>query len=156
MTEDKKLSKHFSLYDLAYTSAPNLLNSNIAEAAKHLPGLSSICNNVLEPIYTRFNRKIIIYQGFCTPEVAQYVGDYYDKSHQVGRAVHFCVKDIPGIQVYNWIIDESEIYFGTLTLEMRPFIEWLHISLMDPNSEKNGQANIREYKLERGPNGNRK
>lgn len=156
MVIDKKLSKHFSLYDLAYTSAPGLLAANLTEAEKHLPALSGLCNSVLEPIQARFNRKLIIYQGFCTPEVAKYVGDFYDKTHQAGRAVHLCVKDIPGIQVYNWILDYSEIYFGNMVLEMRPFMEWLHISLMDPNSDKNGQANIREYRIERGPNGNKK
>ena len=84
-TREKKLSEHFSLYEMIYSETAvshhidNMPNETETENLKYL------CEKILEPLRQHFG-VVRINSGFRCPKLNQRIGGVGNSQHQFGQA----------------------------------------------------------------------
>lgn len=108
-----KLSKHFTLAELTGTSTklPNKPPEDVIE------NLRRLCEHVLEPVRTHFDRPVIIHSGYRSPAVNAAIGGSKTSQHMKGEAADFHVSGFSVYEVANWLSETLEVFYDQLILE---------------------------------------
>ena len=149
-----RLSSNFTLEELIAT------NTHIDNKPSNIQmsKLLYVATYLLQPIANKFG-KIKIFSGYRSIEVNTFVKGASSSQHLEGEAVDFTLLDLVlstslevkkqrMLEVFNWILLNSNIKFGQCILEMVGEKIWIHISLPRIN-KANQQAltyNGVEYK----------
>lgn len=137
ITDDFKLSKHFTFFELTKTANTGFLNQNRAEALKYLTQLKRLATDVLEPIRIKFKKPVIITSGFRCHGLNKSLGSSNTSQHLKGEAADFFIKSIAHNKVVKFLVEDLDFNFGQLILEKEDGSSWIHVSLGTPFREKN-------------------
>ena len=133
---DSKLSPHFSLFELTFTTRGDLQEANRTFiTAEEIRSLAALCTNILEPVRAMFRVPLIIHSGFRYQMLNERVGGSDTSQHRKGEAADFHIRgldDASGIKHAFDRIRRSTIPFGQLIDEFDSRRRWLHISLGVP------------------------
>lgn len=137
-----KLTNHFDLSELTYTSLEKYLDENRKQAEPFKESLAMVCLE-LEKLREYIARPIIITSGFRYPELNFKIGGSKTSQHMVGEAVDFTIKDFEEPNslrlCFNWCKDN--LNYGQLIFE-NPYNKrpWIHFGL--PREGRNKTAYI--------------
>jgi len=123
-----KLSDHFTFEELTATSQTALQGVNRTEAMRHLPTLTSLATDLLEPIRTHFGKPLIVHSGFRGPALNTAIGGSKTSQHMKGEACDFHIEGVSLQDTFDWIKKHSGLKWGQLIKEPG----WIHISLGSP------------------------
>ena len=141
-TREKKLSEHFSLYEMIYSETAvshhidNMPNETETENLKYL------CEKILEPLRQHFG-VVRINSGFRCPKLNQRIGGVGNSQHQFGQAadIRCSNKDIAR-KYFDFITNHCQ-YDQLLFEYRRGGSFWIHVSLK--RNEKNRKMRIENY-----------
>ena len=123
------LSPHFTLTELTRTSTglPNV------PTAEHLVALTAMCSTLLEPVRARFG-PVSIHSGYRSAEVNAKIGGSTTSQHMRGEAADLHVPGHSLLEVFRWIVTESQLPYGQVILEGHTPADpsWIHLSLGEP------------------------
>jgi len=130
---EQKLSDHFLLKELCYTSHRTIDNTPPDEVVTRLRLLSW---KVLEPIREEFGA-VRVNSGYRCPELNKKIGGAKDSAHLYGVAadIDLISNDRKLQEVVNWVLD-SELDFDQIILESSSTANWIHIGSLRPDHEK--------------------
>ncbi len=119
-----KLTTNFSSEELSATNTgiPNIPNDSI------LCSLKYVAVYLLQPIRNEWG-KITVTSGYRSDEVNSAVGGIASSAHIKGRAVDIFPEDADIDVVFDWIVENSGIEYGSAILENVNGKRWIHISL---------------------------
>ena len=141
-TREKKLSEHFSLYEMIYSETAvshhidNMPNETETENLKYL------CEKILEPLRQHFG-VVRINSGFRCPKLNQRIGGVGNSQHQFGQAADIRCSNKDIARKYFSFITVHCIYDQLLFEYNRCGIFWIHVSLR--RDEKNRRMRIENY-----------
>ena len=141
-TREKKLSEHFSLYEMIYSETAvshhidNMPNETETENLKYL------CEKILEPLRQHFG-VVRINSGFRCPKLNQRIGGVGNSQHQFGQAADIRCSNKDIARKYFSFIAAHCIYDQLLFEYNRCGIFWIHVSLK--RDEKNRRMRIENY-----------
>ena len=141
-TREKKLSSHFSLYEMIYSETAvshhidNMPNETETENLKYL------CEKILEPLRQHFG-VVRINSGFRCPKLNQRIGGVGNSQHQFGQAADIRCSNKDIARKYFSFITVHCIYDQLLFEYNRCGIFWIHVSLK--RDEKNRRMRIENY-----------
>lgn len=124
-----QLTTHFSLAEMTRTSVRGILN---VPGERERERMQKLCEFVLEPVRSHFDRPVIIHSGYRSPMVNDRVGGAMNSQHVLGEAADFHVHGVDHFSVVRWIA--QELQFDQLILE---FVSsdgvggWVHVSYVD-------------------------
>ena len=123
------LSPHFTLAEITRTSTglPNV------PTAEHLVALTALCSTLLEPVRARFG-PVAIHSGYRSAAVNAKIGGSPTSQHMRGEAADLHVPGHSLLEVFRWIVTESQLPYGQVILEGHTPAEpsWIHLSLGEP------------------------
>lgn len=131
---EKQLSKHFMLKE--FTRSDYAKEHNISNTPTHLEynKLKKLCEDILQPIRSKWKNGIIITSGFRNPVLNSKVGGSPSSQHCKGEAADFKAENGKNGKLFHMIeamIHNEEIEVGQLIWEhgdeYNP--DWIHISL---------------------------
>jgi zinc D-Ala-D-Ala carboxypeptidase len=145
--ENRKLTPHFSLYELTHTSRRKYLkkNRNITQAqSEKLEDLAKLleCFRVLAGV------PLIITSGYRCTELNKAVGGASSSQHVKCEAADFYMKGKIKEEDFIYILRKavrSTFMFGQLIYEKVGEKRWFHVSLGDPYRNKNRCREIMVY-----------
>lgn len=123
---------NFSLHELTKTSFREFIEENHKIEQWQADKLETLSNTILAPIRKKFGPVIILSAYRCKPlNIA--IGSSLISQHVLCEAADFEIlgrrSGKPLFEVFEWIINESEIPYGQCIFELG---EWIHISLGHP------------------------
>ncbi len=126
--EKQHLTPHFILYE--FTRSGTALQHNLPNTptAAQVSSLTSLCENVLEPLRQHFG-PIVISSGFRSAAVNKLVGGSSTSQHMRGEAADLVLGDEErGMRMYEYIRDH--LPFDQLILEPMGAVHprWIHVS----------------------------
>jgi len=127
-----KLSPHFSLYELCYSSTADEKKIDNTPSESEIENLRLLCVNILEPVYRKFGKPVIT-SGYRNPEVNKLVNGVKNSEHIDGKAVDFTIPSVSNEVVYGWI--SSNCNYRQLIYENGKNSIWIHVSY-DPYKNK--------------------
>ena len=130
-----RLSSNFTLEELITTNTHILNTPSDVQVNK----LLYVAIYLLQPIANKFG-KIKVFSGYRSMEVNTFVKGAASSQHLEGEAVDFTLLDLVlstslevkkqrMLEVFNWILLNSNIKFGQCILETVEEKVWVHISL---------------------------
>ena len=133
------LTKHFTLEEMTTTSVRGV-NNTPTKAER--TNLLRTCTDGMEPIREQFG-PIHVNSGFRGPAVNKAIGGSKTSAHMKGLACDFipCVDGITFKEVFEWIINDSDIEYDQLIAEYwRDGGGWIHIGFAVAGKEPRGQV----------------
>lgn len=132
-----KLSKNFSLREMTRTSHRRYLEENHLRAATDpiiLSRLVATCSILAQPIRDHFEAPLAAHSGFRYGALNKAIGGSKSSQHMKGEAIDFHVVGHDLRDVFEWIWQESGLWFGQLILEGNRAGQpsWIHMSLPNP------------------------
>ena len=141
-TREKKLSEHFSLYEMIYSeTAANHHIDNMPNETE-IENLKYLCEKILEPLRQHFG-VVRINSGFRCPKLNQRIGGVGNSQHQFGQAADIRCSNKDIARKYFSFITVHCIYDQLLFEYNRCGIFWIHVSLR--RDEKNRRMRIENY-----------
>lgn len=131
MSDNYKLSDHFTLYE--FTKSQTATRNGIANAPtdEHIANLVILCNYILEPIRLHYSKPITISSGYRSVELNKRIGGSSTSDHCYGKAADIQIKGVDNQELFLWCKDNLK--FKQLILEFynkdKPEDSWVHISL---------------------------
>lgn len=132
--EDKKLSEHFSLYELTATSHADLQAENRVLTSVQMEKLAALAA-LLETVRWILEAPLTIHSGYRCYALNQTVGSRENSQHLRSEAADFVPKGIDLTVAFNALrkaAKEGKLAFGQLIIEKaeRSYgtTEWIHIS----------------------------
>ena len=123
------LSPNFTIAELTRTSTglPNVPTD------EHMVALTALCSTLLEPVRARFG-PVSIHSGYRSAAVNAKIGGSETSQHMRGEAADLHVPGHSLIEVFRWIVTESQLPYGQVILEGHTPAEpsWIHLSLGEP------------------------
>lgn len=133
-----KLSPHFTLKEMTYSSTAVRLGLSNEPASAELRALKALCFNVLEPIRNRFEVPFSPNSAYRSPAVNDAVHGSKNSQHLKGEAADI---EIPGTSNFDlavWI--NANLVFDQLILEFfkdgEPDSGWVHVSFSQQKNRK--------------------
>lgn len=133
-----KLSEHFTLRELIYSSTAEANGINNTPDKHQLSNLTRLCENVLEPIRIEFDEQIFVTSGFRNPILNRLVGGANNSYHQYGLAVD--IKSSNNKRLFNLIkkmMKEGKISIDQLIDEHN--LSWIHIGIKENQKENRNE-----------------
>ena len=139
-----KLSQHFSLSEFTRSDVATRLGIDNSPTEEHLANLKLICEKVLEPVRSHFNKPVRINSGYRSMALNKAINpatstvDRLSK-HCLGQAVDFEIDGVSNYDVASWAKDHLPEYHQVI-LEFyvpgQPNSGWVHISYVLGNQKK--------------------
>lgn len=139
-----KLSQNFSLLEFTRSDVATRLGIDNSPTTEHMGNLKLICEKVLEPIRSHFNKPIRINSGYRSMALNKAINpatstvDRLSK-HCLGQAVDFEIDGVSNYDVATWIKDNLPEYHQVI-LEFyvpgQPNSGWVHVSYVLGNQKK--------------------
>ena len=133
-----KLSTDFTLQELTKSEIAERNNINNIPNTDQITNLVLLCQHILQPIRTHFNKPIIITSGYRSPELCLLVGSKSTSQHTQGQAADFKITGIANKIVSNWIVNNLDYDQCILEFynEKEPNSGWVHCSYSFDNNRK--------------------
>lgn len=132
-----KLTENFSLAEMTKSDTALRLDLDNTPDDEAIANLTTLCEQVLQPVRTAYNRGIKVNSGFRHPNVNAAVGGSKTSDHCKGMAADIEIPGIPNADLAQYIADNFK--FTQLILEFYtpgvPDSGWVHVSY-DPNNLK--------------------
>tara|TARA_S200000501_G_C20754100_1_gene712991 strand:- start:352 stop:867 length:516 start_codon:yes stop_codon:yes gene_type:complete len=145
-----RLSKNFTLKELikSQTAERKGINNNPNE--DNIENLQRLCEHILQPIRTHYDKVVSVSSGFRSPELCVAIGSSVTSQHASGQAADFEIYGLSNKELADYIADNLD--FDQLILEYwkpeEPNSGWVHCSY------KGEENNRKEYlRAIRGSNG---
>lgn len=135
--EDKKLSEHFSLFELTRTDHRGLQDANRTSITPEILKTGIVlCETLLEPIREHFESPLIVHSGFRCEKLNKAIKGSSASQHCKFEACDFHIVGVPLKDIFNWI-KASTLSYGQVILEGWSLGNpcWIHISLGLPYRE---------------------
>jgi len=133
-----KLSKDFTLQELSKSEIADRNNINNIPTADHITNLVLLCQYVLQPVRSHFNKPVSITSGYRSPELCVLVGSKPTSQHTFGQAADFKIAGVRNKVVSDWIVNTLD--FDQCILEFwkpeEPNSGWVHCSYSFDNNRK--------------------
>jgi zinc D-Ala-D-Ala carboxypeptidase len=133
-----KLSKDFTLQELSKSEIADRNNINNIPTADHITNLVLLCQHVLQPVRSHFDKPVSITSGYRSPELCVLVGSKPTSQHTFGQAADFKIAGVPNKVVSDWIVNSLD--FDQCILEFwkpeEPNSGWVHCSYSFDNNRK--------------------
>lgn len=152
-----RLSPNFTLHEFCYNElgilAENFDWYNIPEE-NGLESLRQLCENILEPVRSHFDKSVRIIKGYTCPRLHKALGDAPNSAHCTCHAVDIRVAGISPFTVAKWIAENLD--YDMLLIEYEDYSPeymtnpWLHVSFNAENNRRlnlTSEAGLREFKL---------
>ena len=138
-----KLSKDFTLQELTKSEIADRNNINNIPTADHITNLVLLCQYILQPVRSHFDKPVSITSGYRSPELCILIGSKPTSQHTFGQAADFKIASVPNKVVSDWIINTLD--FDQCILEFwkpeEPNSGWVHCSYsFDKNRKEYLQA----------------
>lgn len=125
-----RLSEHFTLEELTASPRATKFNINNTPNAIQIDSLKTLCDVVLEPLRSHYNRPVIILSGFRCPELNRLIGGAETSQHTLGEAADIHISGVKNDEVWNFI--NMMINFDQLIAEKlkkdNGMAGWIHVS----------------------------
>ena len=133
-----KLSTDFTLQELTKSEIAERNNINNIPNTDQITNLVLLCQHILQPIRTHFNKPIIITSGYRSPELCLLVGSKSTSQHTQGQAADFKIIGIANKIISNWIVNNLDYDQCILEFynEKEPNSGWVHCSYSFDNNRK--------------------
>jgi hypothetical protein len=139
MHDDRKLSEHFTLGEMATTEVRRFQAVNLDYARKHIKQLRKLCTWLEDIREVLGGTPLIIHSGIRCPELNAYIGGTERSQHMLGEAVDFHpALPMQMTTAFERIWEaqrEGALSFGQLLLEDGDDdgeYSWIHLSLGSP------------------------
>lgn len=133
-----KLSKDFTLQELSKSEIADRNNINNIPTADHITNLVLLCQYVLQPVRSHFDKPVSITSGYRSPELCVLVGSKPTSQHTFGQAADFKISGVPNKVVSDWIVNTLD--FDQCILEFwkqeEPNSGWVHCSYSFNNNRQ--------------------
>ena len=130
-----KLSPHFTLEELAYTSYSDFTQKNDTYARENISKLQVLAKTILEPCRAICG-PLIVSSGVRCPELNKKVKGSATSQHCLCEAADVIPKNMSVEEAY-LAIAASDIPYGQLIIERIGNSKWIHVSLGYPYRPKN-------------------
>lgn len=138
-----QLSPHFSMSEMTKSQTAIRHGISNTPTQQHLNNLTSLCNNLLEPVREMLGLPIRITSGYRGIELNKRIGGSKTSAHMRGNAADFdCDRYGTPEQIIKKIVPELRkqgIRFDQIILEHNA---WVHIAEYNANREQRGQVLI--------------
>ena len=133
-----KLSTDFTLQELTKSEIAERNNINNIPTADHITNLVLLCQYILQPVRSHFNKPVNITSGYRSPELCVLIGSKPTSQHTVGQAADFKIAGVPNKIVSDWIINTLDYDQCILEFynEKEPNNGWVHCSYSFDNNRK--------------------
>lgn len=122
------LTPHFTLEELAGTSALEFKSENLAQARAHL-GKMYMLAGFAERVREIVGEPLMITSGYRCAALNTYVGGSPVSQHILGEAIDIVCRKMPVRNMYDKI-KASDLKYEQMILETNPAgAEWLHLSM---------------------------
>lgn len=133
-----KLSKDFTLQELTKSEIADRNNINNIPTADHITNLVLLCQYILQPVRSHFDKPVSITSGYRSPELCILIGSKPTSQHIFGQAADFKITGVPNKVVSDWIVNTLD--FDQCILEFwkpeEPNSGWVHCSYSFDNNRK--------------------
>ena len=119
-----QLSTNFTSEELTVTDT-GLYNTPNESSLNNLKYLTDY---ILQPIRNRWGI-VTVTSGYRSDEVNTTVGGIASSAHLKGRAVDFIPMEADINVVFDWIVAESGLTYGSVIFEHKGGKRWIHVSL---------------------------
>lgn len=129
-----RLSPNFVLSEFTSSQTAARLRLDNTPPAPVIANLRMLCNAVLEPIRSHYDRPVIISSGYRSPAVNRAVGGSSSSQHCMGQAADIEIPGVSNVELANWIW--RNLNYDQLILEFYTPGEassgWVHVSYRMP------------------------
>ena len=123
------LSKNFTLAEMCASDTAKAKGIRNEPGMQEVVNLTSLCNNVLQPLRNWWGREVKIGSGYRSAKLNDAVGGVKNSQHMCGQAADLCIDgDIEkGLKWFEWIKTHCE--FDQLIWEHNAKGSyWVHVS----------------------------
>lgn len=141
MTEDRKLTENFTLYELTKTAYSDLQEQNRTLNDEQIIKLQKVAE-LLEEVRLILGYPLVITSGYRCPELNRKIGSSLRSQHLLCESADFIPHGIVIDEAFRRLRHEGKdqnIHFGQLIwekMEREGKKEWIHISVGVPYREK--------------------
>ena len=138
MNKNEKISKHFTLGELIFSSTASRKGIDNTPSPEIAENLKRIANEILEPIRTHYGVPFRPNSGYRCPTLNSAIGGSSKSQHCKGEAVDV---EVPGVSNYDlakWVTENlahDQVILENYT-SGEPTSGWVHVSLK-PAGEEN-------------------
>lgn len=119
-----RLSQHFHLDEMTISQTATRLKINNTPSERDIARLRDLCENVLEPVRSLFNKPVVISSGYRSLALNRAIGSKDSSQHTKGEAADFTIPGFTVTEVFD-AIRASKIPFDQLIDEGGA---WIHVS----------------------------
>ena len=133
-----KLTQNFSLAEM--TKSETALRHGLPNDPEpdHLENMTSLAENVLQPIRNYFGMGVKVNSAYRHPDVNRAVGGSTTSDHCKGMAADIEIPGVPNAELAEWI--QNNLEFRQLILEFYtpgiPDSGWVHVSYNPADNKK--------------------
>jgi putative chitinase len=136
---DMRLSSHFKLIEFTKSETATRKRIDNTPSPVHLANLKKVCEKILEPVRTHFNKPVRINSGYRGPALNAAVGGSAKSQHCNGEAVDFEIDGLANPELAKWIAANCE--YDQIILEFYdpkegPNSGWVHASYSEGKNRK--------------------
>ena len=143
-----KLSKNFYLSELTKSQTAERMGLDNNPSQDETENLRLLCERVLQPIRDHFDSVVSISSGFRNEILSEKIGSSRKSQHCRGQAADFECHGHDNMEVFNWIVDNTEFDQGILEFYTGdPASGWLHFSY---NEDGNRKQTLRAFRNDAG------
>ena len=130
-----KLTSNFSLSELTKSQTAERHGISNMPTEEHIENLKLLCENVLQPVRDEFG-PVMISSGYRSENLSEKIGSSRKSQHCRGQAADFECHGHDNMEVFNWIVDNTEFDQGILEFykEGEPTSGWIHCSYSSENN----------------------
>jgi zinc D-Ala-D-Ala carboxypeptidase len=132
------LTANFTLEELVKSETALRHDMDNTPGEKEIESLKRLCEQVLQPVRTHFQKGVKVNSGFRHPEVNAKVGGSKTSDHCKGQAADIEIPGVPNADLAIWIMDNLQ--YTQLILEFYtpgvPDSGWVHVSYDPANLKK--------------------
>ena len=140
-----RLSTNFSLSELTKSQTATRKGIDNTPSTEHQDNLKSLCEMILQPVRSHFNRVVSVSSGYRSKELCTAIGSKITSQHAKGQAADFEIYGLSNKELADWI--HKNLDYDQLILEYwkkeDPNSGWVHCSF---NLQGNRKQYLKAYK----------
>ena len=124
------ISKHYPLAEFTKSATAEKKGLSNIPSYACIVNLTTLCLNVIEPLFDHYGRKARINSGYRSYELNKAIGGANKSQHTRGQAADIEMDNISNQELYDYI--KNNLLFDQLILESHhkevPSSGWVHVS----------------------------